>query len=380
MNRPAHHAAALLAFLTFGLTTAFAAPAPDRRPAESNEPWPEDSGVIALNIVTNADYAWAMIKEVKRDNPRAKVPELKTSATAADMCREFVRRYPDHGQVPAAKKMRCEFLIRTIELGNTNRIAEFEDLFHPDRVAEYRSLFPRFEIELARVRAFRAYPAGMPAVRQEWEKNLRSLTPRTPEIEFEVLKLAEQSDPDNAKRLARELISLPAASRPLKARATNILEKFQAIGQPIQLKGIALNGAEFDLAQWKGKVVLLHFWTPITVQARYYGMDPDWSGLLSARNVYDQFHGQGVEVLSINLARSEKLLRQGLPEEKQIVWPHYWTSATNLASELRAAAGMATNHLTLGVTAFALLDQNATLRDCVIPRHELADRIQQLLK
>ena len=351
----------------------------NRRPAESNEPWPVDSGVLALNIATNADQAWTMIKEMRQVNPRPKVPEVKTSAIAADMCREFVKRYPDHGQVTAAKKMRCEFLIRTIELGNTNRIDEFEDLFQADRTAEFTSIFPRHEIELARMRAFRAYPAGTAAVRQELEKNLRSIKHWTTEVEYEVLKLAEQSDPENARRLAQELIALPHATTPLKKRATNVLEKYVAVGRPIQLKATVLDGAAFDLEQWKGKVVLLHFWAPKPPQALYHDIDPDWNGLVSARNIYEKFHDRGLEILSINMATKEKLVRQPMRAEDRIPWPHYWAS-TNLSAELRAAAGMASNHLTLATTTFALLDRNATLHDRDVPRSELPERIEKLLK
>jgi hypothetical protein len=229
------------------------------------------------------------------------------------------------------------------------------------------------------MRAFRACPAGPAAVRHEWEKNLRSIKHWTTDVEYEVLKLAEQSDPENARRLAQELIALPHATKPLKIRATNLLEKYAAMGRPIPLKVTTLDGADFDLDQWKGKVVLLHFWAPKPSQARYHGMDPDWTGLVSARSLYDKFHDRGLEILSINMATNEKLVRQPVRAEDKIPWPHYWAS-TNLSRELRAASGMASNHLTLATTTFALLDRNATLHDRDVPRSELPERIEKLLK
>lgn len=356
--------AGLLVLIGVGLVGTFDGFGQDQRPFESNSPWPVDSGVLALNLATNADQAWKLVSGMRPLSDTPKVPEIKSSALAADMCREFVRRYPEDASVRRAHRMRQEFLMRTIELGNVERIAEFE------------GLFPKKDTELARMRAFRAFPLGPAAVRQEWEKNLRALVPWTSEIEYEVLLLAEQSDPENARRLAEELIALPAALKPLKARAMKLLENNGPVGKTVQLKTTTLDGQELDLEQWKGKVVLLHFWTP--KPAHTSSVDPDASGLAIAKRLYEKFHDRGLEVLSINLSRNEKLVRAPVRPENKIPWPHYWAN-TNLSTELRAVAGLPPGH-TLGQTTFALLDRTATVRDRDVPRAELGERIEKLLK
>jgi hypothetical protein len=364
----------LFASIGLWLACAFNAAAQEPALSKSNSPYDVDTGVVALNLAANADQAWKLINGMQTLSPQSRHPEVKTRAIAADMCREFVTRYPGDGRVNRAKKLRYDYLIRTIELGNTNRIAEFEDLFHPDRVAEFSALCPRKDLDLARMRAFRAYPVGHAAVRAEWEKNLRLIKPWMPEVWYELLLLAEQSDPENARRLAEELIQI-AASKPIKVRAMTLLEKYAPVGQPIDLKAATLDGPELNLEQWKGKVVLLHFWTPKA--SHVSKSDPDWSGLAAAKAVYEKFHDRGMEVLSINLARTEQLARAPLPGGT-IPWPQYWAS-TNLSTELRAVAGMAPNHITLGVTTFALMDRNTTLRDRDVPRPELTERIEKLL-
>jgi hypothetical protein len=359
--------------------------AQDEKPPEFTSPFPEDAGVMALNLATNAEQAWILIKEMKPLPPKSKQSQMESSAIAADMCREFVKRYRAEGfnRPKQAVQLRYQHLIRTIELGNTNRIDEFEGMVHPRFLlqnhqkwgfADLQELFPRRELDLARMRAFRAFPEGFASVRREWEKNLRQFDLSNPEVAYELLLLAEQSEPEHAKRLAEELLQT-TAGKSLKERAKTLLGKHESLGKPVSLKATAMDGKPVDSEQWKGKVVLLHFWTPPPPHNPGGSIDP--SGIAAAKAVYEEFHDRGLEVLSINLARNQKVLNWG-GQNLKTPWPHYWAS-TNLSADLRAAAGVPPGH-TLSQTTFALLDRNAVLRDRDIPRQELSGRIQRLLK
>jgi len=364
MNAAMRCSAALWAWAILSLLFTRDGISQDRPATVSTSPWPEDSGVIALNLATNADQAWTLISGVRSSEPSRKTPEIKTSAMAADMCREFARRFPNDGRIDRANRFRQEFLMRSIELGNIERIEEFE------------GLFPKKDTELARMRAFREFPRGPSAVRHAWEKNLRALNPWTPEIVYDVLLLAEQSDPVNARRLAAELLTLPATTKVLQSRATRLQEKYAPLDKPVQLKATTLDGKEVDLEQWKDKVVLVHFWTPKA--SHVASAQPDASGVGLAKTLYEKFHVRGLEALSINLSSNEKLVRAPVRVEQRIPWPHYW-AGTNLPVAWRAVAGMPTAY-SLNQTTFALVDRNGILCDRDVPRAELAERIEKLLK
>jgi len=343
---------------------AFHARAQDRLPFESNSPWETNVGIATLDLATNSKQAWRLIEMVGPVSVKSgKWSELERNAAGADMCREFSKRYPADSNVGLADKRRREYLIRTIELGNTNRIAEFEDLF------------PKKATELARLRAYRAFSLGPSAVRAEWEKNLRSLTPGSPDIEFEMLLLAEQSEPENARRLAEELIKV-SLSKNLKERASKILKRYEPVGQPIRLKATLADGAQLDLDQWKGKVILLHFWMARRPNDFVPSAD-DW-GFVAVRTAYERFHARGLEVLGINQTRDPALARSAIANAKA-TWPQYLAS-TNLPPELRVVAGMAPGQVGVGIPGFALVDHDGILRDREIPREELIERIEKLLK
>lgn len=348
------------------LLGAFATLAQDRVPFESNSPWETNVGIAVLNIATNSKLAWKLIEGIGLP-PGAKPgkwSELERNAAGADMCREFTKRYPADFQVGQANKLRREYLMRTIELGNTNRIAEFEDLL------------PKKETELARMRAFRVFSSGPSAVRAEWEKNLRQLKPWIDgNIEYEFLLLAEQSAPETARRLAEELIKT-SQSKAVRERATEVLKKYELLGQPVHLQATLVDGKPFDLEHWKGKVVLLHFWSP--TRPRNSILDESATGIPAAKAAYAKFHEQGLEVLGINLAR-DPMIVQNLKAGGKIPWPHYWAS-TNLSPELRAVADMAPGQIGVGIPCFALLDKEGTLRDRAVPQEELFERIEKHLR
>src|SRR5207248_10637606 len=84
------------------------------------------------------------------------------------------------------------------------------------------------------------------------------------------------------------------------------------IGQMIDLAGSTLDGSRFDLAEQRGKVVLVDFW------ATWCG--PCIAELPNVRAVYDQHHGNGFEVVGVSLDSERPHLAKFLHDHPE-PWP-----------------------------------------------------------
>ncbi|HEV3344958.1 MAG TPA: TlpA disulfide reductase family protein, partial [Pirellulales bacterium] len=110
-------------------------------------------------------------------------------------------------------------------------------------------------------------------------------------------RLADSADP-----------SVQQAAEQLAASA----RKLELVGQPMAISGKLVGGGQFDIAQYKGKVVLVDFW------ATWCG--PCIAELPNVKDTYDKFHDRGFEVVGISLDNEIDALTKFIAD-RQIPWP-----------------------------------------------------------
>jgi len=88
---------------------------------------------------------------------------------------------------------------------------------------------------------------------------------------------------------------------------------------PPELVGNDLNGKKIDLADYRGKIVLLEFW------ATWCG--PCISQMPNMKRMYDQYHNQGLEIIGVNLDQNLEAAKSFI-DQQQINWPHIADQAT----------------------------------------------------
>jgi thiol-disulfide isomerase/thioredoxin len=101
-------------------------------------------------------------------------------------------------------------------------------------------------------------------------------------------------------------------------------KRLTLVGQPMQLKGTTLDGKAVDLAELKGKVVLVDFWASWCVRCK--------AELPNIKKLYDKYHADGFEVIGVSIHDSEKDAAKFLAKEK-LPWPSIFKEGSDLADD-----------------------------------------------
>ena len=121
----------------------------------------------------------------------------------------------------------------------------------------------------------------------------------------------QATDPAGAVELIQRLLKSDNPALRQMAEGKARLET----GKTLDLKFTALDGRVVDLAQLRGKVVLVDFW------ATWCG--PCVAELPNVKRVYDQYHAKGFEVIAVSLDTDKQKLLDFV-RERGLPWPQHF--------------------------------------------------------
>lgn len=93
-----------------------------------------------------------------------------------------------------------------------------------------------------------------------------------------------------------------------------------AVGQPMEIAGPALDGRHFDLAEYRGKVVLVDCWATWCV--------PCLIELPHLKQLYDKHHAEGLEVVGVSFDEQRERPTQFL-KQVPLPWPQIFFDGEN---------------------------------------------------
>jgi peroxiredoxin len=153
-------------------------------------------------------------------------------------------------------------------------------------------------------------------------------------------------NPAKGRALAAELMT-STAPEDIKLWAKGYLNRLDSAGKPVDLKFTAVDGQEVDLAQLRGKVVLVDFWATTC--------GPCVAELPRVKAAYDLFHAQGFEVIGIS-CDTDKTDLEKFVKQHGIPWPQYFDGKQQTDNKFGAAFGVD------GIPHMFLVDKKGILR------------------
>jgi peroxiredoxin len=155
-------------------------------------------------------------------------------------------------------------------------------------------------------------------IQTEWLKNLEQFVkahPKSPDAADAMLQLglAEEfaGQEDKATHWYQEVGS-NFDGLPVAQKAAGAIRRLDSVGKRIQLVGRSTNGEQVDLAQYKGKHVLIHYWSAAS--------DPCKVDLAELKELQSRYASYGFALIGVSLDTNRQTLDEYLATNK-LPWP-----------------------------------------------------------
>jgi len=172
---------------------------------------------------------------------------------AADKAKVFYLVYPDSTNVIPAKILECQMLERVFNNGDGSQSAVIGWGNAQDALLADARLIgkDRCDLRLAIIQRKQFdHRLNQDAFKIEYEKGLRELIRDCPQCDApyeKLLDVADHSPDEKARSIANEVLALPVSERNI-AKAKGILQRLDAVGKPLDIKFVALDGRPVDIS------------------------------------------------------------------------------------------------------------------------------------
>lgn len=159
-------------------------------------------------------------------------------------------------------------------------------------------------------------------VQDDWLKDLEAFAKAYPDGEDTpdaVLQLAIAQEFSGKVSEAKKWYETITSKYPKSAQATKAggsLRRLDLKGKSFQLSGAGLKGGKIDSRDFRGKTLLVLYWAS--------WCQPCTEDLPQLKEIYQQYKGQGFEVLGVNLDNTPALATAYLAEQKVPSWPQIY--------------------------------------------------------
>ncbi len=136
-------------------------------------------------------------------------------------------------------------------------------------------------------------------------------------VRMVVTRIKTNRSVEKAVALCDEFADLYAKSEAKDAakivkQIQGIARRMQLMGNSMEIEGTLLSGEPLDWSDYKGKVVLVQFWST--------GCHPCVAEIPNIKKNYDLYHDRGFEVVGISLDRNREKLEKFV-EKNDLPWP-----------------------------------------------------------
>jgi peroxiredoxin len=140
---------------------------------------------------------------------------------------------------------------------------------------------------------------------------LRDAYPEQIEAYYLLSAAASLGDSDTLLRVADEVEKFSIDSARMKQRALAFRNVAERVGKPIELSGVTIDGNAVDIADYRGKVLIVDFWAT--------WCPPCVADVPNMVSLYETYHAEGLEILGISLDQKVESIRS-FASQRDMPW------------------------------------------------------------